>query len=669
MAYLIPAVEWALKNRDMGQRIVISTNTKNLQEQLFFKDIPTVFSARGGQFKAVLIKGRGNYLCLDKWRTLMTDMNQRLSQDERSRILPLVLWANKTRTGDISENSGFQVENNIGLWQKLIAESSYCPGRACKYYKDCFLMKARENAKRADIVVVNHALLFSDLAADHSILGEYDNLIIDEAHNVEKTAAEHLGTKISYWTFRNLYHKLYEEQPRKTGTILQLEFRMSKAKLSEEIISKLYRSINRVKSNCLQLKNVVTSFYKDFNAAVRQKYIQGGNTNNDEYRVRYFKNFRFFKEFFEPISDIKQTLKLLEKSTHDLVEDLYEFNEELFDFQDQITRELIAAEREMAEILLSYEFCIKAEDEKYVYWLDIPRNERNTDVLLNAVPLKIAELLRMKLYNHINAAVFTSATLAVDQKFEYYKTRTGLDIVDDKQVFTDILGSTFDFENQLKLFVADFVPDPRNSDFQEHLMDLLKSVHSAQKRGMLVLFTSYSLLNSVYEKLKPFFDNERILLLAQGKSGSRTSIINQFRDNRDSILFGTDSFWEGVDVPGDALEILFIPKLPFDVPSEPVIAARMDEIKKYGGNPFFEYAVPEAIIKFRQGFGRLIRKKDDKGAVIVTDNRLSRMQYGRQFLNSLPVRGEIFKEKEDFMATLDEWFSNEKLNADLKLTE
>jgi Rad3-related DNA helicase len=258
----------------------------------------------------------------------------------------------------------------------------------------------------------------------------------------------------------------------------------------------------------------------------------------------------------------------------------------------------------------------------------------------------------------LNTAVFSSATLAVNGNFDYFSNRICLRLVSGKAVYSDMLGSPFDFNEQARVGVLDFMPDPRDSNFAEELADTLKSVHAQHKTGMLVLFTSYGLLNKIYELLKPHFDGERVLLLAQGKSGSRTNLINQFKEFRDSILLGTDSFWEGVDVPGEALEILFIPKLPFDVPSEPLIAARMDEIKKRGGNPFFEYSVPEAVIKFRQGFGRLLRSRTDKGFVLVADNRLSRMQYGKQFRNSLPVQTRIYQTGQEMLEDLGSFFGN-----------
>jgi ATP-dependent DNA helicase DinG len=659
MAYLAPAIEWAVNNRAAGQRVIVSTNTKNLQEQLFFKDLPTLFHARKGDFKAVLLKGRSNYLCIDKWKTVMTDMNQRLSQDERARILPLVQWARQTRTGDISENAAFQLETNRGLWQKFIAEPSYCPGRTCKFFSDCHLMKARDHARKADLVVVNHALLFSDLASDNSILGPFSNLVIDEAHNIEKTAAGHLGVRVSFWTFRNIYHRLFEEEPRKTGTILQLEFRMSKgSRLTPKETSELFRFTSRIKKNSSLLKVNVQQFYGDFKAFMQAQAGKSTSKYNDFQKTRYHKSFKFFRENDEAIDEIHKNLRTLARLINELNEVFYDLPKERFEFQDQIHRELLALEQDIMMLNESFGFCIKAEEKKYVYWLEVPSNERNVDVLMNAVPLEIAKLLKTNLFKKLRSAVFTSATLSVNKHFKYFNKRVGLDLLEEMAVGSNTHGSPFAFEKQIFLSVTDFMPDPRNENFTEELIALIRDIHQSEKRGLMVLFTSYSMLNYVYNSLKPQMDEDRVLLLAQGKSGSRTNIINHFKDNTDSILLGTDSFWEGVDVPGEALQILVIPKLPFDVPSEPMIAARMEEIKEKGGNPFFDYSVPEAIIKFKQGFGRLIRGKGDYGAVICCDNRLSRMKYGQQFLNSLPVKANVYFEKDALIGEMKEWFKD-----------
>ncbi|MBN2425533.1 MAG: 3'-5' exoribonuclease [Calditrichaceae bacterium] len=659
MAYLIPAVEFAVRNRHIDHRIIISTNTKNLQEQLFFKDIPTLFSARRGDFSAVILKGRSNYLCLDKWHYVMTDVNQRLSQDERSRVLPLVLWVENTKTGDIAENEAFQIDRNIGLWSKFVAESSYCPGKSCKYYEDCFLMKARRNAQTSDIVVVNHSLLFSDLAADHVALNEYRNLIIDEAHNIENAAAEYLGARVSFWTFRNLYHKLYDEEPKKSGALQQLDLRISQGKIDDHKSKEITNISRALKYDNIRLKEHVLIFYNELSRLLREKYIKNGGLN-EENRVRYFKNFKFFGLLSQQIDDIKAGLKAVIQKLGQLLDNLNRLKAESFEFQDQVFRELLSIRTDFEELSQAFDFCLAADTEKYVYWLEIPRNIKSNDIILFAAPLNIAELLKTRLYDNLDLLVLSSATLTVNKEFDYFLQRTGLNLLEDKKLVANSFGSPFDFPNQLMIGVADYMPDPRNDQFAGQLADNIKLLHQQHRTGMLVLFTNYSLLNRMYDDLKSYFDGERILLLAQGKGNSRTNLINQFREFNDSVLFGTDSFWEGIDVPGEALELLVIPKLPFDVPSDPVVEARMEEIKKAGGNAFLEYSVPEAIIKFRQGFGRLIRTKSDFGAVIITDNRLSRMQYGKHFLNSLPAETSVFKTQKELLSAIKGWFDEKK---------
>ncbi len=660
MAYLLPAVEWAVTNRENRERVIISTNTKNLQEQLFFKDIPTVYAISDQKFKAVLLKGKSNYLCLDKWKATLIDMDQRLTAAERSRILPLLLWAEQTQTGDISENSGFQLNQNIGLWAKLIAENNYCPGRSCKFYNDCFLMRARNNARRADIVVVNHSLLFSDVVTDNSILGEYHNLVIDEAHNIEKTAADYLGIRFNWWSFRNAYYKLYEEEPRKAGALVQLEFRMSQTHLPDHISSQLFKRISRLKTECIGLKRATRAFFNELSQALRQKYTNSGENGNDEKKIRYHKNFRQVKDLGDLIEELKSFLQSVKRRLSDLLEIFVDIYADSFQFQDQIHRELISIESELEHLCEAFDFCLKAESDQHVYWLELPFRKESNDVTFYAVPLNIAELLKNHVYDNLNTAVFTSATLTVSESFKYFKQRVGLNLVKNRDIQSTILGSPFDYDNQIMLGISDYLDDPRSERFVDQLAELIKETHKNHSTGMLALFTSYATLNHLYQQLKQYFEGEKILLLAQGKSGSRTNIINQFREYQNSILFGTDSFWEGIDVPGEALELLVITKLPFDVPTEPLIAARMEKIKQSGGNPFMDYAVPEAIIKFRQGFGRLIRHKDDFGAVVVCDNRLSRMQYGSQFINSLPVEASIFRDKNDLIQGLNDWFKKGK---------
>ncbi|WP_457566294.1 helicase C-terminal domain-containing protein, partial [Caldithrix abyssi] len=659
MAYLVPAIEWAVKNRHAGQRVVVSTNTKNLQEQLFFKDLPTLYATVENKFKAVLLKGRYNYLCLEKWHTVLTDMNQRISRDERTRLLPLVYWVEQTRTGDIMENAGFQLERNIGLWEKLTAEPSYCPGKACKYYDDCFLMKAREHARRADVVVVNHALLFADLAAGRSTLGDYEVLVLDEAHNLEKTAAEYLGVRVNYWAFRNLYHRIYDDEPNKSGTIVQIEYRLSTSRnMPQEKKDRISRLTQKVKFSSLNLKEKTQIFYNEFSRMLRDQYGSREDPGAEETRIRYHKGFKYFRLLEDEIDQLRKALGRFINDLNQLIDKLNDLDFDSFKFQAQLTREVISSYDRAKELLEGFNFCLKGDELNYVYWLDLPRNQRSNDVALHAVPLNIDELLNKMLYPQVETAIFTSATLSINKSFDYFHSRLGLKDIKDRPVISAAFDSPFDYETQLLLAVTDFLPDPRSADFPAAVKELVIRLHKEHRRGLLILLTNYSMLNQMYDWLKPHFDGEHVLLLAQGKSGSRTNILNQFKENRASILLGTDSFWEGIDVPGDALELLFIPKLPFDVPSEPVIAARMEAIKRRGGNPFMEYSLPEAIIKFRQGFGRLIRHKKDFGAVIIGDNRVSRMRYGKHFLNSISGRKEIVFDEESFFELLHEWFKN-----------
>jgi DNA polymerase III epsilon subunit family exonuclease len=401
MAYLLPATGWSVQNRENRERIIISTNTKNLQEQLFFKDIPTVFKIADPKFKAVLLKGKTNYICLDKWKLTLIDMDQRLSAQERTRILPLILWVEQTQTGDIAENNGFQINQNWGLWSKLIAENNYCPGKVCKFYNDCFLMKARNNAKKSDLVIVNHALLFSDLVTENSIIGDYFNVIFDEAHNIEKTASEFLGIRFNWWTFRNIYHKLYEEEPVKTGTLVQMEYRFAQSKIAGTIQDRMHNNLSRLKTECNHLKSITNQFFSELNQNLRKKYQktnqnkqQASGSTGEETKIRYQKNFHYFKQLFDLIDELKISLINNKKRLADVLEVFAQLHENSFQFQDQIHRELISIETDLETLYESFDFCIRAEMEKYVYWLELPARENSTDVIFNAVPLNIAELLK-----------------------------------------------------------------------------------------------------------------------------------------------------------------------------------------------------------------------------------------------------------------------------------
>lgn len=654
LAYLVPAIKWAVQNYGPLGRIIISTNTKNLQEQLFFKDLPVLHTILKERFKAVLLKGKGNYLCLDKWVTVTNDMQYRLNPAERIRMLPLYFWVQQTETGDISENSGFRVERNAGLWTKFIAENNYCPGKVCKYYDRCFLMKARNNARDAHIVLVNHSLLFSDLAADNAVLSEYANVIFDEAHNVEKTATEYLGVEITLWQFRDFFNKLYMKEKIETGVLVQLRRRIQSGNLKQNELDSLARMIDDLIGVVPTSWRLIQFFFHDMTRLLSQKVPASESLYST--RHRYLKENDIFNPLKDQYNDIFKNIKKIQSELNDLVEYFTRLPENSFEYQRQLFQDLNAQLMQLDLLMNNLEFLLTAEWDNYVYWFELPRREDSDDTRLYAAPLEVGGILNERLYSKLQTAIFTSATLAVDQKFGYFKKRVGLEYVPPERAQTLLLDSPFNYREQVFMGIPTFLPHPNDSQFNGDIKTLLERMASQMPRGTLVLFTSYSMLNNVYQAVRQTFEAENIPLLGQRIDGGRHLIINQFKKQEKSFLMGTDSFWEGVDVPGKALEVVMITKLPFDVPSEPIIQARSELIERQGGNAFMEYSIPEAVIRLRQGFGRLIRNRSDYGAVIVLDTRVVKKRYGQIFLHSLPVSPTILENEEEFWSRLKKWF-------------
>lgn len=652
MAYLIPALRYAIQNAGQHGRVVISTNTKNLQEQLFFKDLPILHSILGDTFKAVLLKGKGNYLCLDKWTTVMSDMKYRLSDSERMRLLPLFYWVQQTETGDISENNAFRVERNMNLWTKMIAENNYCPGKSCKFYDKCFLMKARNHARDAHLVLVNHSLLFSDLATNNAVLGEYVNAIFDEAHNLEKTATEYLGYDATLWQFRDFLNKLYQKDRSETGVLIQLKRRIMAGQLKQFQREALLRMNDGLLDAVPDARKTAQAFFRKLTRLLHETLGADKAQPGSRHRYRPEQNLfeaieKQYSKLFEEISDIKKRLAELLEYFTDVPEDSFEYQRQLF--------QEISSKHIQADLLIrNIQILIRQKEEGFVYWFELPNRADSDDTRLYAAPLDVGELLEERLFNSLKTAVFTSATLAVGQTFDYFRKRIGLDRVNPDRVHELMLTSPFNYDEQVLLAVPSFLPDPSSPDYKVDLASLMQAL-GKQKRGTLGLFTSYVLLRQVYDALRDPLQLEQVPLLGQGIDGSRHALINRFK-NGGSVLLGTDSFWEGIDVPGDALQYVVITKLPFDVPTDPVFQARSEQIKARGGNPFMEFSVPEAVIRFRQGFGRLIRRRSDFGAVIITDTRVHTKRYGKVFLRSLPVKARIVAEKEELLSTLHNWF-------------
>jgi predicted DnaQ family exonuclease/DinG family helicase len=663
LAYLVPALYWTAQNHAFGESVVISTHTKNLQDQLFFKDIPLLEKILPISFRAVLLKGRANYLCMNKWKNIIMDPSAHLTAPEREKLIPVFLWLKETTTGDISECNGFPLDQNTSLWNKLASESAFCQAHKCNASDECFVKKIRDEARRAHVVIVNHALLFSDLISENAVLGEYHNLILDEAHHIEKTAQNYLGVEFSMWTARSFVSGLYERDQMETGTLILLRQKIASAALLPLEKTHAEKSIRAATDACLQFWIVVQNFFRSLTVALMKEKefdmnepIANGKSfgsKSHPSKIKYNKSLRpmhkaetAMNDFFDSAAELKTVLT-------QMLEIMRNWKTEVFPDSDELRQLLAARVEELHHMTGTVQFLADAENDDYVYWYELPNKERSMDTRFYGVPLNIAEILNTRLYEKLNTCVFSSATLSVAGNFNYYKSRVGLDHHDRLEQFS--VGSSFDFHRQCRVGVASFLPDPSHGSFNSACAEIIKSMIIRHRKGMLVLFTSYSMMTACYREVKRSCDD--VTLLLQGQDGSRTSLARQFLKDKNSVLFGTDSFWEGVDIPGASLEILIIAKLPFAVPSDPLVAAKMEQIDLRGGKSFLEYSVPEAVIKFRQGFGRLIRSKSDRGLALILDNRVLTKSYGKLFLDSLPVPSENLRSEHELMEAVEEFFT------------
>lgn len=647
LAYLVPSILWGQKNKNVNGRVVISTNTKNLQEQLFYKDLPFIQGLMDDDFQAVLLKGKTNYLCKDKWTRHLFLERKNLTEYEREQLLPLIYWGFSTQTGDIAENNAFNSERNVSLWLKFVAENNYCFGRKCPHYNNCHLINVRNTARQADIVVVNHSLLFTDMQGENALLGEFNHVVIDEAHNVERVATDYLGDEFNFWSVQRFARQLYSKTKKEEKGVLQQLWQRLES-YSTKIDENLY---NQTSTLAKAAKKEALGFTESYGELFTElgKFVEGKQENQND-KIRYTDGTTFFDSLDAVFGKFNRTCEQLIDALFNLNEQLNEFEEETLPMQTQIVQDLKSRYQDVVGFASSFITLSAAGNDEYVFWIEPPVRKNDLPRLVMA-PLHVDKLLHQLFYENLDSAIFSSATLAVDKNFDYFKRRVGLHHLDGDRVQAFNAGSPFDHGEQSRLLLPRFLPDPNHQNYSIELARLVNKLIAAKENGILVLFTSYGLMRQVSQlienpdKTRPF--------LVQGMHGSRTSIVSRAREAGNAIVFGTDSFWEGVDLPGSAVETVLVTKLPFAVPSDPIIAAKMDLIRKGGENPFMAFSVPEAIIKLRQGVGRLIRTKSDGGDVIIADNRLTTKMYGRNFLNSLPLAASVIKTEHEFDALLD----------------
>ncbi len=656
LAYLIPSIFFA---KYANKHIIISTNTKNLQEQLFYKDIPTIQKVTDLKFSAVLLKGRGNYICLRRWNEIQTGLDSVLTPYEMKQLLNLLVWAYYTKTGDIEENHSFQLKQGMRLWSKIRADGRFCSGRKCKFYKDCYVMNIRAKAERANLVIINHALLLSDMVSEHSVLGEYSHLIIDEAHNLPFIASEYLGISLSASEFLTTCQRIFTTGKYQYGVIPNLKIALSKSLVNSNKREYLKKDLNNLVPKIETLESTVIELFKKLNKIVCTKGKYG--------KLRY-KNKAYLKQLAEYFNEIDDILGLLIGKFSLIYNELTGISSDIMQNYDQNLSDVDGVKKDLEELRMQLHSILEPDFENTVYWIETSDIEYNEDKFphstLHSAPIEIKESLNKYLFNHLDTAVLTSATMAIRSKFKFFKTLLGLDLLskgathggEENKILEFVAESPFNYEKQASILLPNFIVSPKDPNFPAQATRLLDKILEQHSKGTLVLFTSYKNLNDCYNILSEKFLQRDVILLAQGKSGSRTSMLEIFRENKSSVLFGTRSFWEGIDVKGEALEMLILYKLPFMVPSEPTVEAYNEKLEKHGKNPFMYYSLPMAILHFKQGFGRLIRNKTDKGIVIVLDSRIVKKQYGRYFIEDMPRKPTIVSSEIEMIDLTNNWF-------------
>jgi ATP-dependent DNA helicase DinG len=587
LAYLVPAILFALEQH---KKAIISTHTINLQEQLLYKDIPILKKVLPVEFDAALMKGRQNYLCPRRLERTLQSSKELFTGPEDNELNRIAEWASKTRDGSLSDLS---IEPDPKVWAQVCSEAHICTQKTCGQNPRCFYQQARKKLLAADVIVLNHTLLFVLLGdpkeqeeRESGFLFPNDFIIFDEAHTVEQVASKQIGIGVSQYGLRSTIQRLYNARTRKGLFTVMRD--AAGVRLAAELIDDLEKFFDAVESK--------SDFRKGREFRVRDVDLVPDTITGRLVALQ---------------ARIAEVVKRADDEI--LKAELQEFGRRIRDARDGIA------------------IFLEQSKPQHVYWVE--RTGKTAQFLsLNAAPIDLAPVLRRMIFRDNCRCVMTSATLAVGRAdLAYFRDRIGATEAEPLQ-----LGSPFDFQKQMKMFVIKKMPDPRDATYQKELERWIAHFVEKTDGCAFVLFTSYRDMQQVAGEMQKFFVEKKMNLLVQGGGAPRSKLLEQFKSEPRSVLFGTDSFWGGVDVPGEALSNVIITRLPFAVPDTPLIEAKLELIQARGGDAFTEYSLPEAILKLRQGVGRLIRTTSDRGIIVILDNRIVTKPYGRAFMQALP---------------------------------
>ena len=587
LAYLVPSILFALEQH---KKAIISTHTINLQEQLIHKDIPILKKTLPVEFEAALMKGRQNYLCPRRLERALQSSKELFTGPEEHELNRIAEWASTTRDGSLSDLS---IEPDPKVWAQVCSEAHICTQKTCGQNPRCFYQQARKRLLAADLIVLNHTLLFMLLGSpaeqeerESGFLFPNDFIIFDEAHTVEQVASKQIGVGVSQHGLRSTIQRLYNARTRKGLFTVMRD--AAGVRLAAELIDDLEKFFNAVESK--------SDFRKGREFRVRDVDLVPDTITGRLVALQ---------------ARIAEVVKRADDEI--LKAELQEFARRIRDARDGIS------------------IFLEQSAPQHVYWVE--RTGKTAQFLsLNASPIDLAPVLRRMIFRDNCCCVMTSATLAVGRAdLAYFRDRIGATEAEPLQ-----LGSPFDFQKQMKIFVVQKMPDPRDATYQKELERWIAHFVEKTDGSAFVLFTSYRDMQQVAGEMQKFFAKNKMNLLVQGGGAPRGKLLEQFKTTPRSVLFGTDSFWGGVDVPGEALSNVIITRLPFAVPDTPLIEAKLELVQERGGDAFTEYSLPEAILKLRQGVGRLIRTKTDHGIVVILDNRIVTKPYGRSFMQALP---------------------------------